>query len=307
MTASYSNADNETIINKKIPNYLKICLLIVTTSFLIFSIYWAAITPFSTYGVFTFIESPTFQTSVMNTPLEVQLVLFQELSAAVGYIVNLIAAVLALKSLFHYIENDQKWQSTLGRAIIAEAVFFLLFIPTTLHHMGGAIISMAGAVFFVGLSYLLQALLIVPPFMVLGLKLKNNQSQATIKKWACIASPLFVFGIWFKYLFLWIDTFSPMGPQQATIASTIGAVNSWITLLIAGVLTAFACSSFFKTNKMNKWLVGIALILFGGYFIIYDLVSIWVPVYAWFFYITDIWMTTLSILGVAVLKLKINT
>jgi hypothetical protein len=142
---------------------------------------------------------------------------------------------------------------------------------------------------------------------VLGLKLKNKQSHATIKKWICIAAPLFVFGFWFKYLFLWIDTLAPMGPQQATIASTVGAVNSWITLLFAGVLTAFACLGYYKTKKINKYLMGTALIVFGDYFIIYDLISIWVSVYAWFFYVTDIWMITFSILGIALLKLKIST
>ena len=170
--------------------------------------------------------------------------------------------------------------------------------------MGGAFLSMAGAVFFVGLSYLLQALLIVPPFMVLGFKIKNNQSQAAIKKWACIAAPLFVFAFWFKYLFLWIDTFSPMGPQQATIASTVGAVNSWITLLIAGVLTIFACLGYYKNKKINKYLISTALIVFGGYFVIYDLVAIWEPVYSWFFYVTDIWMITIPILGLAIQKIK---
>lgn len=292
--------------SENFPKYLKICLLTVAVSFLAYSIYWAAITPFSTYGVLNFIDSPTFQNSAMNTPLEVQLLLFQELSAAIGYIINLIAAVLALKSVVQYIKNDQKWQSTLGWALIAEAVFFLLFIPTTIHHMGGAIISMAGAVFFVGLSYLLQALLIVPLFMVLGLKLKNNKSQAVIKKWACIATPLFVFGIWFKYLFLWIDTFSPMGPQQATLASTVGALNSWITLLIAGVLTTFACLGYYKTKKINKYLMSTALIVFGGYFLIYDLVAIWEPVYSWFFYVTDFWMITIPILALVIQKIKIK-
>lgn len=293
--------------SESFPKYLRICLLIVAVSFLAYSIYWAAITPFSTYGVFTFIESPTFQNSSMNTPLEVQLILFQELSAAIGYIINLIAAVLALKSVVQYIRNDQKMQSTLGWALIAEAVFYLMFIPTTLHHMGGALISMAGAVFSVGLSYLLQALLIVSSFMVLGLELKNNQSQDAIKKWTWIAAPLFVFAIWFKYLILWINTLSPMGPQQATIASTVGAINSWITLLFAGVLTAFACLGYYKTKKINKYLMSTALIVFGGYFLIYDLVAIWEPVYSWFFYITDIWMITFLIMGAAILKIDSKT
>lgn len=93
-----------------------------------------------------------------------------------------------------------------------------------------------------------------------------------------------------------------MGPQQATITSTVGALNSWITMVIATVLTVFACWSFYQTNKINKWLVGTALIVFGSYFIIYDLVAIWEPVYSWFFYITDVWMITIPILGVAILK-----
>jgi hypothetical protein len=286
---------------KNIPKFLKVALLIVAISFLAYSIYWAAIIPFSTYGVFTFMESATFQNSPMNTPLSVQLLLFQELAGAVAFLVNLIAAVLAFQATLQYIKNKQKWQTTLGKALIAEVVFFLLFIPTTIHHMGGAFISMAGADFYVGLSYLLQALLIVPPFMVLGLELKNRQSQDSIQKWACITAPLFVFGFWFKYLFLWIDTFAPMGPQQATIASTVGALNSWVTLLIATALTVFACWGFYKTKRINNLLVGTALVVFGCYFVIYDLVAIWEPVYSWFFYVTDMWMITLPILGINII------
>jgi hypothetical protein len=259
------------------------------------------------WEVFSFIKTPNFQNSPMNTPLELQLVLFQELSATIGYTVNLVAAVLGLQAIIQHTKNNKKWKKTLGRALIAEAIFFLLFIPTTIHHMGGAIISMAGADFFVGLSYLLQALLIAPPFIVLGFELKNNQNQAKIKKWANITAPLFVFAFWFKYLFLWIDTFSPMGPQQATIASIVGAVNSWITLLIAGALTAFACLRFYKTKKINKYLTSAALIGVGGYFLIYDLVAIWEPVYSWFFYITDVWMITILIMGAAIMKTHSKT
>jgi len=297
------NPDNN-ITLRKIPKYLKICLLIVVVSFLAYSIYWGAIIPFSTYGLFTFLKiSITF----LNSPLSLQLILFQELSAAVGYIVNLVAAVFVFQSTVHYIRKNKKWQKSLGKALVLEAVFFLLFIPTSIHHMAGTFLSMAGTDFFVGLSYLLQVLLIVPPFIVLGRKLKNNQSQTSIQNWACIAAPLFVFAFWFKYLFLWIDTFSPMGPQQATAMSTIGALNSWLTLVIASVLTVFSCWSFYKTKKINKWLIGIALIVFGGYFIIYDFVAIWEPVYSWFFYVTDVWMITLPIIGAAILKTDSKT
>ena len=95
-----------------------------------------------------------------------------------------------------------------------------------------------------------------------------------------------------------------LGPKQATLMSTVGAANSMLTLLIASIVTAGACLAFYQKKKVNKWLVSTALILFGSYFIIYDLVSIWVPVYGSFLYLTDFWMIVLPILGIAVLKLK---
>ena len=165
---------------KNLPKFLKFALLIVAVSFLGYIVCWASIIPFSTYRVFTFMDSATFQNSAMNTPLSVQLLLFQELSGGIAFLVNLILAVLAFQSTLRYIKNDQKWQTNLGKALIAEAIFFLLFLPTTVHHMGGSFLSMAGADFFVGLSYLLQVLLIVPPFITLGLKLKNNQNKESI-------------------------------------------------------------------------------------------------------------------------------
>lgn len=303
MTMPNLNTFRKTATNKNFPRYLKICLLIVASSFLVYSIYWAVRIPFSTHDIFVFISGPIFQNSPMNTPLSLQLILFQELAAAIGFLVNLIAAFLGFKSTIQFIKKDKKWKTTLGKALIFEAIFFLLFIPTSIHHIGGAILSLFGADFFVGLSYLLQVLLIVPPFIVLGLKIKNNQSQASIQKWVCITAPLFVFAFWLKYLFLWIDTLFPMGPEQLTIMIAVGALNSWLTLLIAGILTTVACFDFYKNKKMNKWFTGIALIMFGGYFIIYDFVAIWEPVYSWFFYVTDVWMVTITTLGTAILKL----
>jgi len=307
MTITNLNANNKTVINKNFPNYLKICLLIVASSFLAYSVYWAVRIPFSTYDILVFISLPIFQNSPMSQSFSFLLIMFQEFAAAIGFLVNLIAAILAFKSTVYYIKSDKKWQKTFGKALIVEAVFFILFIPTSIHHIVGAVFSMVGADVFVGLSYLLQVLLIVPPFIVLGRNLKNSQSQALIRKWASIATPLLVFGFWFKYLFLWIDTLSPMGPQQVTLMSTVGAANSLLTMLIATILSALACLGYYKTRKVNKWLMGIALILFGGYFIIYVLVSIWVPVYASFLYITDVWMITLPILGAAILTIKFNT
>jgi hypothetical protein len=66
---------------------------------------------------------------------------------------------------------------------------------------------------YVGLSYLLKALLIVLPLSLLSQKIRNPQNPAAILKMVTIAGPLFIFALWFKYLFLWIDTLVPINTQ----------------------------------------------------------------------------------------------
>ena len=105
-------------------------------------------------------------------------------------------------------------------------------------------------------------------------------------------------------MFLFFYALSPSGPNSANPASIIGAINSSVTLLIAGITTSLACLILYKKRRVQTRLVGLSLILLGGYFLIYDLVSIWVPVYGSFLYLTDFWMIVLPILGIATLKTK---
>jgi hypothetical protein len=46
--------------------------------------------------------------------------------------------------------------------------------------------------------------------------------------------------------------------------------------------------------------VGTAIILVGVYFVIYDLIAVFVPIYFAFIPLTDFWMIALPVLGVAV-------
>ena len=307
MVMSTSNADNKTNTEKDLPNYLKICLLIVVTSFLAFTIYWAIKAPFTLYHLVSIFSSPVFRNLTMNHPFAFTLIAPQEFAVAIGFFVNLIASILAFQCVILFMKNDKKWLKTLSQALLIEAIFFLLYIPTSIHHLVGTVLSMNTANIGVGLSYLLQVLIIAPPFIVLSYNLRKLHNQASIRKWISIVAPLFAFGFWFKYLFLWIDTLSPLGPQQVTLISTVGVANSLLTLLSASIATAFACLGFCQKKKVNKWLLGFAIILFGSYFIIYDLVSIWVPVYRSFLYVTDFWMVTLPIMGVAILTINSKT
>ena len=139
---------------------------------------------------------------------------------------------------------------------------------------------------------------------MLSHNIRKPQNLASILKWIAIGAPSVVLGFWFKYLFLWIDTLSPLGAKEADLASIVGGVNSFVTLLIAFIITSLACLVLYRKRRVNTRSVGIGLILFGSYFIIYDLVSIWVPIYRSFLYLTDFWMIVLPILGLAVLKVK---
>jgi hypothetical protein len=286
----------------ELPSYLKISLLIVAFSFLAYSIYWAAYSVFWIYNL-TF-NIATFLQEMNISTLQYGAVIFQEYSASIGYFLALIAAVLAVQCTVMFIKNDKKYLGILGKALFFEALFFLLLIPSSIHHLSGVALSWSNVDVYVGLSFLLQTLLIAPPLLMLSRNLRKQQNHASIMKWVTIATPAVVWGFWVKYLFLWLDTFSPLGPKEVSLASVVGAANSCLTLLIAGIITSATCLVFYRKRKVNTKLAGAALILLGSYFFIYDLVSIWVHVYSSFLYLTDFWMTVLPILGIAVLKLK---
>jgi hypothetical protein len=240
----------------------------------------------------------------ISSSLQQSIIIIQEYAASAGYFLALIGAIFAVQCAVLFIKNKEKYHDSLGKAIFFNALFFLMLVPSSIHHLLGSFLSWTNVNFYVGLSFLLQALLIVPASVALSYKLRKSKKQVSILKWITISAPSVVFGFWVKYLFLWLATLSPLGPQQADLASSIGAVNSCVTLLIAGIFASWACLVLYRKRRVDTRLVGIALILFGVHFVIYDLVSIWVPIYNSFLYLTDFWMIVLPILGIAVLKMK---
>jgi hypothetical protein len=287
----------------ELPKYLKISLLIVAFSFLAYSIYWTAYSVFWVYNI-TINITALMQVIGIISPLHQNLIIIQEYTASAGYFLAFIGAIFTVQCTLIFIKNDKKYLDSLGKALFFEALFFLLLIPSSIHHLVGVALSWTFVDLYVGVSFLLQALLIAPPFLILSYRLRKPKKRTSILKLAAIATPAAVFGFWVKYLFLWLDTLSPLGSEQASLASVVGAANSCLTLLIAGIITSAACLVLYRKRKVDTRLVGAALILLGSHFIIYNLVSIWVPVYNSFLYLTDFWMAALPILGVAVLKMK---
>jgi hypothetical protein len=276
-------------------------MLIVAASFLAYSIYWLAngvIWGYTVTSMLLHINQIPPLTSM--GPSELTALFIQEYCSIANSFVLLFCGAFALQSTVFYVRHNQNYLHKLRSTLVLLAVFSLLLVPASLHHLLGVAYGWSMVDIYVGLSYLLQALMVVPPLLMLSQKMRNPQKPATIRKWATIATSLFMFALWVKYLFLWKDTLVPMNTQTANPVSVVGSVNSIVTLLVAGSIIAVSCFRLNK-NRMHSDLLAAGLVLVGAFFIIFSFVSIFVPIYASFWYLTDFWMTTLPILGVAML------
>jgi hypothetical protein len=281
---------------------MKASLLLVAISFLLYTIYQAITTTiFVTHFQTVIVVLPKFITSSQPT-LQLGLFLFQEIAGSVGSYLRLTSAILAVSCAILYFRNDYRYIEKFRQVLLLESLYFLLLLPAAANHLIGSTISTSAFLnLYTGTSTLLQAVLIFPPLFILSRKLKNLQNLPLIQKWACIATPLYVFGFWIRHGFLWVYALSSSAPLQAGFFEAVGLTDSLVMLLIAAIVATAICLNFLQTQKLNMSIVGTAIILFGLYFVIYDLISIWVPIYRAFLPLTDFWMVTLPILGIAVL------
>ncbi len=281
--------------------HFNISLLIVAASFLAYSIYWlvnGAIWGITVTRMLLHISQISLLAS-MGTA-ELMALFIQEYCSVANSFILFLCGVFVIQSAIFYVRNNPNYLQTLRWVLILLAVFSLLLVPASLHHLIGVAYGWSMVDVYVGLSYLLQALLIVPPLFMLGQKMRNPKDSKATLKWAMIAGSLFVFALWFKYLFLWLDTLVPMNTQGGSLMSTVGAINSLLTLLIAGL---FAVWGFFNLNKNrpnSKKMLSAGLILVGIFFIVFSMVAVFVRIYASFWYLTDFWMLTLPVLGIGV-------
>jgi hypothetical protein len=284
----------------------EVAILLVTASFLIYTIYQSITTTLFVLNFPTVIKMlPTFINS-LNPTLQLGLFLFQEIAGSIGGYLRLAAAILALNGAVLYFRNDAKYLNRFRLVVLFESLYFLLLVPSAVNHLVGSIISTSAFLnFYTGVSTLLQALLIFPPLFMLSRKLKNPQTLQSIQKWACIAAPLYVSGFWVRHSLFWVYALLPSAPPQAGLFEAVGFVDSWSTLLFAVIVTTMVCLTFRKKQTLNRQLVGVSIVLVGLYFAVYDLVAVWLPVYSAFLPLTDFWMVTLLLLGAALLfKLK---
>jgi hypothetical protein len=280
----------------------KKALLVVALSFLLYNIYQATVaTLFISHFPTIVAQLPKFIESSQPN-LQLGLFIFQELAATVGSYLRLIGAVFAFSASVLFFRKNPKYLNRFRWALLVESLYFALLFPAALNHLVGSVISSSAFLnFYTGVSNLLQATLIFPPLFMLSRKLKNPQDVASILKWAGIAAPLYVLGFWVRNVLMWVYAISPAENPQIGFFETVGFVNSSVTLLVAAVVCAMVFLIFRKKNTFNIKLACTALILVGCYFLVYDLVAVWNPVYRAFLPLTDFWMISLLTVGIGAL------
>jgi|SRR5665647_349059 len=281
---------------------IKKALLIVAFLFLLYTLYQAIITTiFVSHFPSVILQLPHFIKSSQPN-LQLSLFLFQEIAGSVGSYLRLIGAIFALNCALLFFKKDPKYLEKLGKVFLFESLYFLLLFPAAINHLVGSVISSSAFLnFYTGVSCLLQAVLIFPVLFMLSRKLKNTQNMSSILKSAGVAAFLYVFGFWVRHGLLWVYAIWPIETQHWSLFGTVGFVNSLLTLLVAAVLCTVVYLFFRQKKKLNIWLAGTVIILVGVYFVIYDLVSVWDPIYRAYLPLTDFWMIALLVLGVAVM------
>ncbi len=285
---------------------LSIAFLIVATAFLLYTLYQSTTTTiFVSHFPSVITQLPNFIQS-SNPSLQLALFLFQEIAGSVGSYLRLIGAVFALNCAVLFFKKDDKCLGRLRLTVLFESLYFLLLFPAGINHLVGSTISSSTFLnFYTGISCLLQAAIIFPPLFMLSQKLRKPHDQPAILKWASLAAPLYVFGFWIRHGLFWVYALSPLA--QGRFIEIVGSVNSLLTLLVATVVTIAVSVSFRKKKRTNTLLVGSAIVLVGVYFVIYDLVAVWVSAYRDFLPLTDFWMVAMVILGVAILSSRLNS
>lgn len=286
----------------KLPRAIKAAVLIVATAFLIYCIYWL-IQGFIWGYTVTYMLLHVNQIGPLHAAGvgELAALFVQEYCSVANSFVLMFCGAFAFQSTIQYVRGNEKYLVALRRALVLLAVFSLLLVPASVHHFLGVVYGWFMVDIGVGLSYAVQAVLITPTLLMLAQKMRFPQNPKTIKNWACIAASAYVFALYFKYLLLWQDTLVPMGPKEASAAYLVGAANSLVTLLVAGVVTAAGCYGIMKMRPWDRKVVALAVILVGLFFVVFSFVALFVPIYASFWYLTDFWMVVLPVLGVAIL------
>ncbi|MGD2066715.1 MAG: hypothetical protein PVI43_06070 [Candidatus Bathyarchaeota archaeon] len=277
---------------------VKKALLIVAISYLLYNVYQAAL---ATVFLFEFPSTLNLFISNQAATFNVPLLLLQETAGSLGVYVRLVAGLFALQAAWLFAKGSNRVLKKFSRVLLLESIYFLLLLPSGINHVVTSVTNPGGFFnMYTGVSFVLQPLLIFPSLFMASQRLK--QSQNVDFKWFGIAGICYVFALWVKHSLMWVYALVPFGNPQWSLMQYIGSADSLLTLLIAGIVAVAVYLMFEQKKKLDINLVGITLTLVGLYFVIYVLISIWVPVYLSFLELTEFWLIVLPVLAITVAR-----
>ncbi|MCW4005907.1 MAG: hypothetical protein NWF04_04835 [Candidatus Bathyarchaeota archaeon] len=207
-----------------------------------------------------------------------------ELGGTVGGILRWLASFLALYAAFAYWRGGNavfsKIKGKIGWALLLEAGYFLLLIPTVwlgliFPSTNGEVwyfeVTPVPEVFFVAGIACLAMVLVLPPVL---LKLRGvvlHDSFGQMLKWGCVVAVAYLFVVfWFNSAMQWTGMLATWGTDLLLDSmNTAGFVSSSIFLL---VVAFYALKTTYPTiqnpaTKLNPKHVAATSTAFGAYFI----------------------------------------
>ncbi len=186
-------------------------------------------------------------------------------------------------------------------ALFLEAMYFLGAVPSAWLLLDP---NSPIYVFFLGLGYAMQALILVPLLLVLAVKVKNykvGSLSGGFGKWVAVTFGGYVSALAINAVFRWMDMVSINGLGFLSGIIAVGFVSAAVLMPLAAVFTWLGAVSWFKHRmQLAVACCGAALSFVGLYYAVY-----WV--YSYFANslnlapLVDVWAVVLLGLGVTLI------
>ncbi len=222
-----------------------------------------------------------------------------ELTGEVGVILRFIGACFFLAFAATLVVKKAFSWSLLRKSVLLEGLYYIFNVPFIIYLImrpNGSIATLGAAV-----SYTAQLLLVTPIFLILYLKLKDkNFDASSVAKWVAAAIVGFTFALWVKHFALALYAL-PFSLQDAVLY--VGFINSELALLATGALMIIALLPLLEKQSasFNSKLFGAALILMGIYGIVFVSIAWARTDYMTWINLIDWWIIVISVLGAGLL------
>jgi hypothetical protein len=282
MNAVRKHDENTNLLNKIFHNKAPY-LLTVATAFFVYQLYFFLNSFDATFGIYQEVQSILTQSGGSFTAV---IWLFSEFVGEIGLILRFAGSIFFLCFSAVFLIRKKVIFSYLRKGIFLEGIQYLFILPFMVLWLSPPVSIQS---FEITASFLLQIILITPLFILLYTRLRQPQNnQEGIIKIGALAIISYVFAMWIKHLFfnlyvLPIDFGNP--------ALAIGFLNSALTILISALILVFAYMPLFRGNgiRFHSKATVAGFMVFGVYFVVFFVVSIFNGTYLSFLKLTELW------------------